>query len=125
MRIVYLCHPLNAPTREGIDANRLNASRWMAWLAREFPIAPVASWITLSAEWPETPENRARGLEIDKALVARCDETWMVGGRISEGMKVEAEAARVVRDLTALGYPAPEAHSPLTRAFIAEAVELR
>lgn len=104
-RVVYIAAPLNAPTRAGIERNRENAAKWVAWLAAEFPIAPIADWIILTGAWPET--MRARGLAVDLALVARADEVWLVGPRVSEGMALEAAHARelgkVVRDCTGLG----------------------
>jgi hypothetical protein len=106
-RVVYLCHPLNAPTREGIEANRKEAARWAAFLATYFDVAPECSWIVLTGELEETPENRARGLECDLALVERCRELVMVGPRVSHGMRLEAthmvtEVGGAVYDLTGL-----------------------
>lgn len=92
--VIYVCHPLNAPTREGIDANRKEAAKWAAFLATYFHVAPECSWIVLTGEFDETPENRKRGLEIDLALVERCDEVVMVGPRVSDGMLLESEHAR-------------------------------
>lgn len=108
--VVYIAHPLGA----GLDreANRVNAARWCAWAACTRGVAPVADWIILSGELDESPENRTLGLACDVALVARCDEVWLVGGRVSPGMQAEADAARdlgiPVVDLTSLGYAAPE-----------------
>ncbi len=109
MRVVYIAHPLGAgPDRE---RNRENASRWCAWAAVVRGVSPVADWITLSGQLEETDENRERGLACDVALVARCDELWLTGGRISPGMAIEAEAAKRagvrVCDLTDMGYSAP------------------
>lgn len=109
--VVYVAHPLSAPTREGIEANRKNAARWVAFLARNFHIAPECSWVVLTGELEETPENRERGLEIDLALVDRCDELWMVGGRVSSGMLLESQHAhyegKLVVDLTGFGFGVP------------------
>lgn len=106
-RVVYLCHPLNAPTREGIEANRKEAARWAAFFATYFDVAPECSWIVLTGELEETDENRATGLAIDLALVARCDELVMVGPRVSEGMLLESEHAKKlgkpVYNLTRIG----------------------
>jgi hypothetical protein len=103
-RAVYVAHPLNAPTRAGIEANLSRGARWCAWLATYFSIAPLAPWIYLAGIWLETPENRARGLEIDFATIDRCDELWLVGPRVSEGMLLEARHAfalgKRVRNLT-------------------------
>lgn len=102
MKVIYLAHPLTAPTREGIEANRRRAAAWAAWAAMQ-DVSPVCSWIVLTGELEETPENRRLGLEIDKAQVARCDELWFVGGRVSSGMAIEASVAKKVVDLTHLG----------------------
>jgi hypothetical protein len=108
MKVVYVAHPLGSgPDRE---ANRQKATRWVKWVA-ESGHAPIADWILLSGVWEETPETRVRGLAIDVALVARCDEVWLVGGRVSPGMSVEADAARragiLVIDKTDLGPEPP------------------
>lgn len=120
-KLVYIAAPLNAPTRAGIEANRRIAARWVAWAAQQ-GFAPIATWITLSGEWEESPENRRLGLEIDKALVERCDAVWLVGGRISEGMRIESEHAHergvTVVDLTHYGVLPPgfeEQSTPLDR----------
>lgn len=91
MQLVYIAHPLNAETREGIERNRRNAARWVAWAAAR-GVAPVATWITLSGEWDES--RRDEGLAVDFAIVKRCDALWLVGPRISQGMALEANRAR-------------------------------
>lgn len=105
MKVIYVAHPLGAgPDRE---LNRANASKWCAWLAREFGVATIADWIVLSGQWDESPANRDAGLAVDLALIARVDELWLVGGRVSPGMQIEADEAlrlgKPVVDLTALG----------------------
>lgn len=104
MRVVYIAHPLGSGTDR--EENRANAARWVAWAALR-GVAPVADWITLSGQFDESDEARARGLAIDVALVSRCDEIWLVGGRVSPGMQIEADAARQVPirvyDFTYLG----------------------
>lgn len=108
MRVVYIAHPIGSG--EDRERNRANAQKWCAYLAERHGIAPVADWILLSGEWTE--DKRELGLSIDKALIERCDEVWMVGGRVSPGMHIEAEHARclgkTVLDLTGFGYAAPE-----------------
>lgn len=106
-RVVYLGHPLNAPTLEGIEANRQEAARWAAFFATYFDVAPECSWIVLSGELGDGPESRERGLAIDLALVGRCPELVMVGPRVSDGMRLEAthmvtEVGGPVYDLTGL-----------------------
>ena len=99
-KAIYLAHPLNAPTREGIEANRAAAGAWAAFLARHFNVAPECSWVTLTGQWEETEENRKLGIECDLALVGCCRELVMVGPRISSGMLIEATHA-----VTEVGMP--------------------
>jgi hypothetical protein len=110
MKVVYLAHRLGAgPDRAD---NLRAAANWGAWATRQHGVAVIADWIWLAAELPETPANRERGLESDLALVARCDELWLVGGRVSPGMELEAGEARrlgiPVIDMTHLGVVPPE-----------------
>lgn len=107
-RLTYIAHPLGSgPDRE---QNRENAARWVAWAALQ-GANPVATWITLSGIWEESPELRGKGLALDCALVECCTEVWLLGGRVSPGMAIEAEHARKcgvrVVDLTHLGYSPP------------------
>jgi hypothetical protein len=107
VRIVYVAHPLgDGPDRA---RNLLNAARWCAYFAARHTVAPAAPWIVLASIWDES--RRHLGLRIDLAIVARCDELWMCGGRVSPGMKLEADHARQhgipVRDFTAIGYDPP------------------
>ncbi len=103
----YVAHPLGAG--DDREKNRLNASRWCAWLAESRGIVPVAPWIILSAVWSE--DLRELGLSIDFRAIERCDVIYLVGGRVSPGMALErAHAENVgcgVIDWTDLGYEPP------------------
>jgi hypothetical protein len=111
VKVVYLAHPLAGD----VERNRRNAARWVAWATLHMGVAVVADWIVLTGELTE--EHRELGLRCDLALIERCDEVWLVGGRVSVGMAIEAKHAhewRVpVRDLTRLGYETPEGPVPL------------
>lgn len=116
MKTVYIAHRLSAPTRKDIEANRARASRWVAWVVMTFRIAPIADWIIITGQLEETPENRALGLQIDRELVSRADEIWLVGGELSSGMREEAARAvahgKPVRDLLWLGAEPPTKLDP-------------
>lgn len=129
--VVYVAHPFT-PTEEEISKymlpnmgrgtavsaachdNRERASRWVAWVANS-GFCPQATWIVLTGQWTEK-EGRELGLELDKMLIARCDELWLVGGRISSGMQIEREEAERlgirVQDLTHLGKEPPRRRKP-------------
>ncbi len=103
--VVYVAHPYG-----GDPANLARARRWVRWLNREFfpRYAFIAPWIDVCDGVPETPWNRTAGIAFASREVAKADELWMVGGRVSDGMKDEAEAARFaqlpVRSFVCLGH---------------------
>jgi hypothetical protein len=41
----------------------------------------------------ETEENRVLGLRRNYAVIEKCDELWLVGPRVSSGMRAEADYA--------------------------------
>ena len=106
-KAVYIAHPLGPDTPQR-DLNRRRAAKWVAWAG--LTVCPMASWITLSGEWPETDEYRARGLAIDFAQILRCDEVWLCGPHVSGGMGLERDFAIErginVVDLTGLSFDA-------------------
>jgi len=95
VKVLYVAHCLSAATDAEMEQNRRAAARWAAWLAETFDVAVVCDWIVLSSAWSEA-EGRERGLEIDKALIGRCDGMVLFGPRVSSGMDVEAQHARSV-----------------------------
>jgi hypothetical protein len=113
MRVVYMAHPLGAPTPEGVTANIARAKRWYRWIAINFPnVAVMAPWVTTCEVLDDhNPAHRAHGMAMNKAIIPRCAEFWMVGGRVSTGMNIEMIDAIAcslrVFDLTWLGEEPP------------------
>jgi hypothetical protein len=111
--IVWMAHPLSAPTPEGIALNLMHAKLWLAWLYRTFPgVDFAAAWIPCCEAMNDAdPAERERGLQFDCEMVRRLDGYWMVGGRVSSGMERERAAAmaagKPVVDLTFLGNVPP------------------
>lgn len=106
--VVYLAHPLSGD----VEANRRNAARWAAWAVVHMGVAVECSWVVLTGVLDDSdPATRALGLQLDCALIERCDEIWLTGSRVSPGMQLEADHARKwgkpVRDFTGLGYEPP------------------
>lgn len=99
---IYVAHALGAGHDR--EANRTAASKWCAAIA-DLGYAPIADWIILSGEWDES--KREKGLAIDLELIGACHEVWLVGPRVSPGMRAEAAHAlacgKVVRDFTGIG----------------------
>jgi len=104
MRMVYLAHPYG-----GDPDNLKRALRWFTWVARNYrDVAPVMDWHLMCQVLEENVLNREYGLECDIEIARRCDEIWLVGGRVSAGMKRESAGHPCVRDLTALGFEPPK-----------------
>jgi hypothetical protein len=116
VKVVYIAHPLGDNPHKR-QSNRAYAAQWCAWAAEHCGVCPVAMWIVLSGIWHESKKYRNLGLSLDKVLLARCDEVWLVGGSISPGMAEEALAAQElsipVIDLTDLGLYPPD--GPIAR----------
>lgn len=96
MRRIYLAHPVRGATPEDVDANLEMAKAWVRAIEHRFmDIAIECSWIVECMIWDDSnEEERAAGMTRNKAHVERCDELWMVGDRISNGMIEEAIHAR-------------------------------
>jgi hypothetical protein len=122
-RVVYIAHVLSAADEDERQANRTFAEEWISWLTWNFPIAPIANWVTWCRFWPES--MRTRGIAINKRHIELCDEAWLVGPRVSEGMLIEASHARSlgkpVHNITAIrmpsAYRAPETWGPELEAI--------
>lgn len=87
--VVYVAHPLSGD----IERNVASAKLWVR-AAIDAGYAPLAPYLTLIDGILIEPDDRDIGLEIDFAVVARCDELWLCGDRISAGMSLERDAAR-------------------------------
>lgn len=125
MRVIYFAHPLGAATPEGVEANKTRARRWIRWIYDNFPnVAVIADWlITCDVLDDFNPDHRAHGMAMNKAIIPRCNEFWMVGGRISTGMNGEMLVAIEHRlhifDLTWLGEEPPAEVPEKVRALVA------
>ncbi len=93
--MVYIAHALG-PDGDQRRANQASAARWCAALAKRYRVSVAADWIILSSVWPETPELRALGIQLDLIQVSKCDEVWLCGPRVSEGMSIEGAHAAAV-----------------------------
>ncbi|MEN3005984.1 DUF4406 domain-containing protein [Dehalobacterium formicoaceticum] len=92
MKLVYICSPL----RGDMEANLKRAMRYSAYAAGcgVIPIAPHVAW---NGVFDDTiPEKRETALRLGLELMKRCDEVWVMGNEVSQGMQGEIdEAARL------------------------------
>lgn len=119
---VYMAHPVGGPN---FKDNVKNATLWYRYLRRlgytelcnivgvEYQQKPLVHCPWLAGIEPDEfyPGGREAIIADSRDTILLFDEVWLVGGKITEGMKVEAQTARVLRDLTHLGKlpPLPKA----------------
>lgn len=109
MKLAFLAHPLRGDTTE----NLARAMRWYKWCCDHYPDMNFeATWMLNCIVYNDSnPVERIKGMERARASAARCDELWLVGGAISEGMALEVgvmnSLGRPVIDLTMIGPEPP------------------
>ena len=118
MKLIYLAHPV----RGDVVNNLARAKRWWKWVIDNYSdVAVVAGWVVECEILDDSNEaQRAAGLQRDVACALRCDEIWLVGGRVSEGMNIECDAmlaaGKPAYDLTSLGLDPPTVPIKVWRA---------
>lgn len=89
MKLVYICSPL----RGAIEENIKKANRYCEYAAGcgTIPLAPHAIFTAYLQD--NIPEQREQGLKMGLALLKRCDEMWVCGDEITQGMQGEIDLA--------------------------------
>jgi len=107
---VYLAHPLGAKTQAGILENIAKAKLWYKWACDHYwpDHCFNAMWILNCEVYNDANAvDRERGMQRNYAGIKRCDELWLLGPLVSQGMIDEALFARrlmlPVFDLTSEG----------------------
>lgn len=90
MKMVYICSPL----RGNLEKNIGNAVRYSKHAAAQgvLPLAPHTIFTQYLNDL--IPAERQQGLKMGLELLARCDELWVYGSLISEGMRAEIQFAK-------------------------------
>ena len=88
--IIYICSPL----RGDIEGNLERAKKYCRDVAElgHVPIAPHLYFTQFLDD--HIPEERERGMEMGLSLIYLCEQLWVYGDVISEGMKQELKKAR-------------------------------
>lgn len=89
--MVYICSPYAGD----IKKNTENAKRYCRWATDRgcIAIAPHLYFPQFMSEDTEREEALHSGI----VLLGKCDEVWVFGDRISEGMRAEIEKAEKFR----------------------------
>ena len=95
---IYVCSPYRAADAEGMIGNVERARDYCGYITTTFPnTLPVAPHIYLTQFLDDREDDdRNLALSIDKLIVGECNELWVFGERVSDGMAAEiSEAARL------------------------------
>lgn len=88
MHRVYICSPLSGNVSENIE----NAKRYARY-ALECGMAPVVPHFYALILDDSKKEERSLGMQAGISLLWVCDEVWVFGDEITEGMKKEIRFA--------------------------------
>lgn len=89
---IYVCSPL----RGDIEGNLKRAYEYGQFVYRQGCV-PVIPHLRLAKVLDDNkPEDRKKGIEIGLRHLELCDEIWVFGERISEGMAGEIEKAKAL-----------------------------
>lgn len=87
--VIYVCSPL----RGAVEQNIKRAIGYCRYVYSQggIPLAPHVIFTTFLDE--EITDEREAGMEMGLELLAKCDELWCFGNKVSEGMAGEIAAA--------------------------------
>lgn len=90
MKLCYICSPYHGE----MEANRQNAVRYCAY-AQKHGVVPLAPHTIFTQYLDDNiPQQREEGLQMGLELLKRCNEIWVCGNTVSQGMRQEIKFAR-------------------------------
>ena len=92
MKVIFVCSPF-----QGRKENVERAKRYCRYVV-DLGHIPIAPHVYFSQFMDDLNlEDRKRALEMNKKLLEFCDELWIFGNEITEGMKFEIEYFRRIK----------------------------
>lgn len=89
MKIVYICSPL----RGDVERNIRKANGYCLFAAKQAAV-PIAPHVMFTGFLDDgIPEERCLGMSMGLELLRLCEEVWVFGERLSEGMQAEIRVA--------------------------------
>ena len=90
---VFIC----SPYRGNVEAN-LKVAREMGRLAAMCNMVPIIPHLVFPQFLKDDePKERVLGIQLGCELLKDCDELWIVGNKITDGMRYEIEAAKKLK----------------------------
>ena len=87
---VFICSPFAGDVEQNIEYAR----RYLTFAAQNGAIPFAPHLLYPQALDDSDPEQRKLGLFFGSVFLGKCDELWVFGGRVSEGMTAEINKAR-------------------------------
>ena len=89
MKLVFIC----SPYRGDVESNLARAHRYCLF-ATKSEVVPLAPH-TIFTQWLDDndKEEREAGIYLGLELLTRCDEVWIFGSKLTEGMEKEIAMA--------------------------------
>ena len=89
MKLVYICSPL----RGDAEKNKERANNYCRFAIKEevMPLAPHTIFTQFLDD--DIEEERTKGINLGLELLKHCNELWVFGDTISDGMKSEIKIA--------------------------------
>lgn len=93
MKKVFIC----SPYKGDVEGNIQKAKRY-ARIATQCSVVPIAPHLYFPTFLEEENSNeRMLGISLGLELMHSCDEVWLLGFTISDGMKLELEKAKELK----------------------------
>jgi sugar phosphate isomerase/epimerase len=92
VKVIFVCSPF-----QGKIENIEKAKRYCRMLV-DMGCIPIAPHVYFSQFMDDrNPEDRRKALEMNKKLLEFCDELWVFGEEITEGMREEIEHFKKIK----------------------------
>jgi hypothetical protein len=89
MPLIYICAPFGGDTK----ANTRKAADFAAFAYRRGNI-PLTPHLLFPFMDDHDPDERQTALHMDIVLLGKCEEVWVLGGRVTAGMEAEIRRAK-------------------------------
>jgi len=95
MKLIFVCSPFRGADQAEMVANIQRAVEACLYVVRQGH-APFAPHLFYPRFLSDTGAEREEGIACGEAWLERCDEMWVIGSRISAGMRHEMDRAETL-----------------------------
>lgn len=90
--IIFICSPFAGD----IEGNTARARRYGRFAVTKDKIPVIPHLMYPQFLYEDDPVERQLGIQMGLALLLKCQELWVFGGRVSSGMAVEIKKAKEI-----------------------------